>query len=66
VRIDYIIRRIFFFFVIIWLAATVNFFLPRVSGKDPLREKLMYQAAVGGGLQSGINSVSISPFTFNT
>lgn len=56
-RIDYVIRRIFFFFVIVWLAATVNFFLPRISGKDPLREKLMYQAAVGGAVQSGIEEI---------
>jgi peptide/nickel transport system permease protein len=57
VRVGYIIRRVFFFFVIVWLAATVNFFLPRISGKDPLREKLMYQAAVGGGMQSGIEEI---------
>lgn len=56
-RIDYLVRRIFFFFVIVWLAATVNFFLPRISGKDPLREKLMYQAAVGGGIQAGMEEM---------
>ena len=56
-RIDYLIRRIFFFFVIVWLAATVNFFLPRLSGQDPIRDKLMYEATIGGSVQSGLEEI---------
>jgi peptide/nickel transport system permease protein len=57
VRIDYVIRRLFFFFVIVWLAATVNFFLPRLSGQDPIRDKLMYEATQGGSVQAGMEAI---------
>jgi peptide/nickel transport system permease protein len=57
VRIDYLIRRIFFFFIIVWLAATVNFFLPRLSGQDPIRDKLMFEAATGGAVQAGLEEI---------
>jgi peptide/nickel transport system permease protein len=53
-RIDYLLRRVFFFFVIMWLAATVNFFLPRLTGRDPIREKLMQEAMQGGAVQAGM------------
>ncbi|MCB0106113.1 MAG: hypothetical protein KDE53_09390, partial [Caldilineaceae bacterium] len=56
-RIDYLIRRIFFFLIIVWLAATVNFFLPRLSGQDPIRDKLMYEATVGGSVQAGMEEI---------
>jgi peptide/nickel transport system permease protein len=38
-------------------AATLNFFLPRISGQDPVREKLMQQAAATGNVQTGINEM---------
>ena len=53
-RFNYIIRRILFFLLIVWLAATVNFFLPRLTGQDPIREKLMRESMLGGAMQSGI------------
>jgi peptide/nickel transport system permease protein len=51
------VRRLFFFFIIIWLAATVNFFLPRLSGQDPIRDKLMFEAATGGAVQAGLEEI---------
>lgn len=56
-RLTYIIRRVFFFLVIVWLAATVNFFLPRLTGQDPIREKLMREAMLGGAVQSGLDEI---------
>ncbi|MFN8495523.1 MAG: ABC transporter permease [Caldilineaceae bacterium] len=53
-RFNYIIRRILFFLLIVWLAATINFFLPRLTGQDPIREKLMREALLGGAMQSGM------------
>ena len=32
---EYVAKRIGIFFLIVWLAATVNFFLPRLGGEDP-------------------------------
>ncbi|MCE7987943.1 MAG: ABC transporter permease [Caldilinea sp. CFX5] len=56
-RLNYIIRRVFFFLIIVWLAASVNFFLPRLTGQDPIREKLMREAMLGGAVQSGLDEI---------
>ncbi len=53
----YVARRIGLFFVVVWAAATLNFFLPRISGQDPVREKLMQQAAASGYVHTGINEM---------
>jgi peptide/nickel transport system permease protein len=49
----YFLRRLGVFFLVIFLATTLNFFLPRLGGGDPVRQKLMQQAALGGNLQTG-------------
>lgn len=47
----YALRRIFLFFMVIWVAASLNFFLPRLaSGRDPVRSRLGQQAATGGSV----------------
>jgi peptide/nickel transport system permease protein len=40
-----------------WLAATINFFLPRISGVDPVRTRLLEQAMLGGYVQAGIEQM---------
>lgn len=56
-RLDYIVRRLVLFVIVVWVAATLNFFLPRLSGKDPIRDKLLQQAAAGGYVQAGIQQM---------
>lgn len=56
-RIGYVLRRLLFFLIIVWLAATVNFFLPRLSGQDPIRDKLMFEATIGGSVQAGLEEI---------
>ena len=56
-RIDYILRRIVIFVLIVWVAATLNFFAPRMTGKDPIRQKLIAQAQVGGYVQQGLEQM---------
>ena len=56
-RLDYVARRVGLFVVVIWAAATLNFFLPRISGQDPVREKLMQQAAASGYVQTGMEAM---------
>lgn len=56
-RINYLARRFGVFLLIVWLAATLNFFLPRLSGMDPVRQKLLSQAQLGGYVQSGIEEM---------
>jgi peptide/nickel transport system permease protein len=57
VRLDYVLRRLGVFAITIWLAATVNFFLPRIGGGDPVRQQLVQQAALGGNIQTGMEDM---------
>lgn len=54
---DYVAKRIGMFFLVVWLAATINFFLPRLGGQDPVREMMIQQAALGGNAQSGLEEM---------
>ena len=54
---SYLLRRIGVFLLIAWLAATLNFFLPRLTGQDPVRVKLLQQAQLGGHVQAGIDEM---------
>lgn len=56
-RIDYFIKRLGLFLLIIWLASTVDFFLPRLGGGDPIRTQLEAQAAMGGMSQVGMKDM---------
>ena len=56
-HLDYLAKRFGIFLVIVWLAATLNFFLPRLSGQDPVRVKLLQQAQLGGYVQTGIEAM---------
>jgi peptide/nickel transport system permease protein len=42
----------------VWLAATLNFFLPRLSGQDPVRATLLQQAQLGGHVQTGLEAMA--------
>jgi peptide/nickel transport system permease protein len=53
----YILRRFGVFLLIVWLAASLNFFLPRLSGQDPVRTKLLAQAQLGGYVHGGIEDM---------
>ncbi len=54
---SYLLRRTGMFLLIAWLAATLNFFLPRLTGQDPVRVKLLQQAQLGGHVQAGIEEM---------
>jgi peptide/nickel transport system permease protein len=53
----YIVRRFLVFLLIVWLAASLNFFLPRLSGQDPVRTKLLQSAQLGGYVHAGIEEM---------
>ena len=57
-QLDYVVKRGGIFLLIVWLAATLNLFLPSVSGRDPVREKLLQQAQLGGYVQAGIEAMT--------
>ena len=47
----YLLRRLGLLLLVLWTAATINFLLPRISPRNPVRERMMQQLAVGGYLQ---------------
>ena len=53
----YLAKRVGIFFLIVWLAATLNFFLPRIAGENPVAQKVMQMAALGGNLHSGMQDM---------
>jgi peptide/nickel transport system permease protein len=57
VTVTYLVKRVGVFFLIVWLAATVNFFLPRLGGENPVAQKIMQQAALGGNLHVGMQGM---------
>jgi peptide/nickel transport system permease protein len=54
----YIARRFGVFLLIVWLAASLNFFLPKLSGQDPVRTKLLQSAQLGGYVHAGIEEMA--------
>ena len=55
--IDYVLKRVGFFLIIVWLAATLNFFIPRLSSQNPVRERLIEQAVLGGYVHAGMKEM---------
>lgn len=46
---NYIIKRVLLFFLIVWVGVTITFFLPRLApGRDPIAERMGMLAASGG------------------
>ena len=41
-------QRILFLILVIWIASTITFFIPRISPKNPIRERFNQLAASGG------------------
>src|SRR5580765_4819528 len=56
-RLEYLIRRLVLFIVVVWVAATINFILPRLSGGNAIRNQLTQQAAAGGYVQGNIDAM---------
>jgi peptide/nickel transport system permease protein len=56
-RLDYLVKRLLLFLVVVWVAATINFVLPRLSGGNAIRSQLTQQAAQGGYVQGNIDAM---------
>src|SRR6266496_2126367 len=56
-RLDYILKRLAIFLLITWVAAPLNFFIPRLGSRSPIEDTLMTQAATGGYLQQGVKEM---------
>jgi peptide/nickel transport system permease protein len=55
--IDYVLKRFAFFVIIVWLAATLNFFIPRLSSQNPVRERIIESAVLGGYVNAGMKEM---------
>jgi peptide/nickel transport system permease protein len=58
--IGYILKRIGVFLIVIWVAASVNFFIPRMAPVNPVREKLLQALAYGGAAKTDMEKVVAS------
>lgn len=56
-KLDYIAKRFGIFLLVIWLALTVIFFLPRFSTQNPIREKMNQEMLRGGYVQVGMEQM---------
>ncbi|MBI4306223.1 MAG: ABC transporter permease, partial [Chloroflexi bacterium] len=50
--VDYVLRRLGLLVAVIAVAVTLNFFIPRLSGRNPIESRL-YEAAAQGGVNVG-------------
>ena len=53
----YLLRRLGVFLIIMWLAATVNFIMPRLAPVNPIREKLLQAVSFGGAGKTDLERV---------
>lgn len=44
----FVVRRLLFLVLVIWSASTITFFIPRISSRNPVRERLAELARTGG------------------
>ena len=63
-RRGYAAGRLIQFVVVLWGAATLNFFIPRLGTGDPVRQRLLLMTRSGGvsELGSSDGAASSSPF----
>lgn len=55
---NFIVRRVLLFLLTVWVAASLIFILPRLTGQDPVKEKLLLEAQRGGSIQAGMNQMA--------
>jgi peptide/nickel transport system permease protein len=54
---SFVLKRVGLLLLIIWTAATVNFFVPKLTPRNPLREKLLQEASRSGYIPPGFNEM---------
>ena len=56
----YLLKRLGVFLIVIWVAATVNFLIPRMAPVDPVRERLLQAVSFGGAGKTDMEKVVAS------
>ena len=57
---SYVGKRLGVFLIVIWAAATVNFWIPRLAPVDPVRERLLQAVSFGGAGKTDMEKVVAS------
>ncbi|MEN9934520.1 MAG: hypothetical protein RLZZ387_1099 [Chloroflexota bacterium] len=55
--IAFLVRRLLLLLFVIWTAATLNFFIPKLTPRNPIRERLAQEATRGGYITSGMEEM---------
>jgi peptide/nickel transport system permease protein len=58
----YLVRRVFFLIMVVWTAASINFILPHLTGRDPIKE-MMLQRIASQGLTAANATTLINTYT---
>lgn len=53
----YILQRVGLLILVIWTAITINFLIPKMTPRNPLREKLLEQASRSGYIEEGFDEM---------
>lgn len=54
---SFVIKRVGLLLLIVWSAATLNFFIPKITPRNPLREKLLQEASRSGYIPPGFDEM---------
>jgi peptide/nickel transport system permease protein len=58
----YLVRRVFFLIMVVWTAASINFILPHLTGRDPIKEMMMQRIATQA-LPANAATILINSYT---
>lgn len=53
----FVLRRLLFLLLVIWSASTITFFIPRISSRNPIRERFAELARSGGFSPSDMEAI---------
>ncbi len=56
-RSSFVLKRFGLLLLVVWTAITVNFLIPKLTPRNPLREKLMEQASRSGYIEEGFDEM---------
>jgi len=60
VKLRLILRRVAFLIMVVWAASTITFFIPRMSDRNPIRERFAELARTGGFSASDLEVIVAS------
>lgn len=53
----FVLKRFGLLVLIVWTAVTINFFIPKLTPRNPLREKLLMESSRGGFIEPGFDEM---------